>query len=411
MSGEQLTLDIQAVKPADSGRRDYERTHPWLRFAVDLSRAPTQLWMQLGEARSMCENLGRIPLPPVLSHELHRVYLAKGVHGTTAIEGNTLSEEQVKQIIEKKLDLPPSMEYLQREVTNIINASEDITKRAISGDEARITLELICDFNRRVLEGLQLENDIQPGRIRERDVGVMRYIAPHWDECRQLLGRLVEWLNEWADLGQHDTDIVRAVIAHLYLAWIHPFDDGNGRTARLLEFHIMVNAGFPTVAAHLLSNHYNQTRSQYLLELDRASKSGGDVIPFLVYSVQGFADQLRQQVEYVQAEQIMLSWRDYVNWHFHRDDSAVGHRRRDLLLALSWRPEPVKRSNIRTLAPQLEAAYREKTQKTITRDLNYLLAAGLVVERDGGYMADTDIILGFLPEKRPLDLDLNLTTE
>lgn len=54
--------------------------------------------------------------------------------------------------------------------------------------------------------------------------------------------------------------IFKAVVAHLYLAWIHPVGDGNGRTARLVEFQILLSSGVPSPAAHLLSNHYNQTR-------------------------------------------------------------------------------------------------------------------------------------------------------
>jgi Fic family protein len=82
--------------------------------------------------------------------------------------------------------------------------------------------------------------------------------------------------------------ILKAVVAHLYLAWIHPFGDGNGRTARLVEFQILLSSGVPSPAAHLLSNHYNQTRSEYYRQLDRASKSGGELAPFIEYGARGF---------------------------------------------------------------------------------------------------------------------------
>jgi hypothetical protein len=97
---------------------------------------------------------------------------------------------------------------------------------------------------------------------------------------------MFQWLN--ADLNpplREDAPIpfaiLKAIMAHLYLAWIHPFGDGNGRTARLLEFHILLEAGVPLPVAHLLSDHSNRTRAEYYRQLDRASKSGGDVLPFL----------------------------------------------------------------------------------------------------------------------------------
>ena len=56
---------------------------------------------------------------------------------------------------------------------------------------------------------------------------------------------------------------------------------------------ILVISGVPAPAAHLLSNHYNQTRSEYYRQLGRASQSGGDVLPFITYAVRGFVDGLR----------------------------------------------------------------------------------------------------------------------
>jgi Fic family protein len=99
------------------------------------------------------------------------------------------------------------------------------------------------------------------------------------------------------------------VVAHLCLAWIHPFGDGNGRTARLVEFQILLGAGVPTPAAHLLSNHYNQTRTEYYRQLDRASKSGGEIVPFIEYAARGFVDGLREQLHKIRDQQWDVSWR------------------------------------------------------------------------------------------------------
>jgi hypothetical protein len=54
--------------------------------------------------------------------------------------------------------------------------------------------------------------------------------------------------------------LIAAVVAHVYFEWIHPFGDGNGRTGRLIELKLLLEAGVPQPAAHLLSNHYNATR-------------------------------------------------------------------------------------------------------------------------------------------------------
>jgi Fic family protein len=398
MLDEQLNLDISVPDFGEDSRREYRRSHPWLTFSLDLRQAPPKLWMLLGEAKSKCEALGRIPIPPHIAEELHRVYLVKGVQGTTAIEGNTLSEEQIRKILDGKLELPPSQDYLRREVENIIGACEAIATRAVTGKESSFSYNLICAFNKLVLNELDVKPEVSPGKVRTYSVGVARYLgAPHQD-CAHLLQRLCAWLNELRSNSQSLGDeIIRAIIAHLYLAWIHPFGDGNGRTARLMEFHILVNAGVPTPAAHLLSNHYNLTRSKYLETLDEASKSGGKIVPFVQYALEGFVEQLREQIMLVSSHQVQLAWKDFINERFSDTASATDIRRRDLLHALSWRP--VKKSDVRTLNERIEGEYRDKTDKTITRDLNWLVEKGFVRERNGLYTAKSEMILGFLPER------------
>ena len=100
--------------------KTYERTHPWLTFIANLKNAPPTLWLMLGECQSKCEHIARVPLRPATAKQLYQVYLAKGALATTAIEGNTLSEEEVLQHLEGKLKLPPSREYLIKEIDNIV---------------------------------------------------------------------------------------------------------------------------------------------------------------------------------------------------------------------------------------------------------------------------------------------------
>lgn len=88
--------------------RTFERTHPWISFRCQLGKAGAELWISFGEASSKCEHISRVPLRPATAQALHQLYLAKGVAATTAIEGNTLSEEQVLKAVEGKLVVPPS---------------------------------------------------------------------------------------------------------------------------------------------------------------------------------------------------------------------------------------------------------------------------------------------------------------
>jgi len=383
--------------------RAYLKSHSWIDFTVDLRHAPIDLWMLIGEAQSKIEHLEGAPLKPYLNEELHKVYLAKGIHATSAIEGNTLTEEQVKLRIEGKLELPKSQEYLGREIDNLLNGYNTVMRDLLAGSAATITVERIKEFNRLVLDGLELPHDVFPGVYRDHSVAVASYVAPPYQDSQYLIERLCAWLAS-DDFTPPDGEwtvgwaVLKAVVAHLYLAWIHPFGDGNGRTARLVEYQLVVGAGVPMVVGHLLSSHYNHTRTDYYLQLDRTSRGGGGPTPFICYAVRGFVDQLRQAIARVRGQQMAIAWQNYVHEQLDGGGPAQA-RQRHLLLALGAAGEPIHRSRLADLAPKVTRDYANKTAKALTRDINTLRSRDLIVVKDGGYVANTDLIRGFLPEK------------
>lgn len=393
-------------------RRNYMRSHPWLKFELDLTRLPYEIWMLLGEARSKCEHIAGVPLQPSVANKLHNVYLSKGVHATTAIEGNTLSEEEVSLRLAGKLSLAPSREYLGLEVDNVLNALNEIGRACIlDGADHLLTVPELCGFNATVLKGLALEKGVVPGIIRRHEVGVGKYSGAPAADCGYLLDRLCSWLNE-PDFNPAENSLaivrglMRAVLSHLYIAWIHPFGDGNGRTARLVEFKILLAAGVPTPAAHLLSDHYNRTRAEYYRQLAYASESGGDTYRFLGYAVQGFRDGLQEQLNVVRGQQWLLAWRDYVHSLLGRDEDKVTNRRRHLILDLALQPNAVATADLRKLSIRVALDYSESADRTLLRDIQELQRMGLLV-RDGrsAVRANKELITAFLPHRRDVNIN------
>ncbi len=387
----------------------YETSHPWLIFQLDLRRASPRLWMLLGEAQSKCEHIAGVPLQPETAQRLHQLYLAKGVRATTAIEGNTLSEEQVLQHLAGQLELPASKQYLQREIDNVVKACNQVMQGLLAGGDAHVTPALLSAWNEQILDGLPLDPGVVPGRLRDHSVVVGRYRGAPAEDCARLLDRLCTWLGEFegdllpaAGVGgsRVAAALLQAVLGHLYLAWIHPFGDGNGRTARLVEFHLLVAAGLPTPAAHLFSNHYNETRAEYYRQLDAASRSGGDILPFLEYALRGFVDGLHAQLARIRDQQWDVAWEHFVHNHFATRKTAADLRQRDLLLDLARREAPVPNGEIPSVSPRLARAYAGKTRKTLTRDVNALVEAGLVERSAAGVRARLEIVLPFLPRRR-----------
>ncbi len=116
--------------------------------------------------------------------------------GTQGIEGNTLSEEEVIAIIENRHQPPPSQEYLDQEVENMIRACN----RLIGMDYSRpLSVDDILEFNGWVLEGLELPEEVIPGAIRQHNVTVSRYRAPEAHHLPELMRSFVRWLNEFPE--------------------------------------------------------------------------------------------------------------------------------------------------------------------------------------------------------------------
>lgn len=388
---------------SETKSRTYQETHSWITFQLDLSQASYKAWLLLGEAQSKCQHVIGIPLLPEGARHLHQVFLAKGVLATTAIEGNTLTEEEVLRRIEGNLPLPPSKQYLGQEVDNIVNACNQIGQQVLSSAEVRLSPEKIKHYNQLVLQNLPVDDDVTPGEVRSHSVVIGRYRGAPAEDCDYLLERLCSWLNEAfnpeASYGIA-FGVLKAIVAHLYIAWIHPFGDGNGRTARLVEFETLLSAGVPTTAAHLLSNHYNATRAEYYRQLDLAHRSGGDALPFIVYALQGFIDGLKEQIELIKTQQLRVHWINYVHDYFRDKNSLTEVRRKHLVLDLSNEPKAVSLTKIRYISPRIAEAYAGKTEKTVTRDINELAKMGLLTKTPKGIRASTERMQAFMPANR-----------
>lgn len=383
--------------------RTYERTHPWINFQLNLRQIEYGTWLLLGEAVSKTEHIAGVPLLPEAAQKLHQVFLAKGALATTAIEGNTLTEDEVLKHLAGELEMPPSREYLTQEIDNIVEACNLIGRQVIQEGPRTITVEEIKEYNRLVLRELPLGEDVVPGGIREHSVMVGRYRGAPAEDSEYLLERFCTWLDELEfPKGQEASfSILAAIAAHLYFVWIHPFGDGNGRTARLIEFRFLLGAGFPTPAAHLLSNFYNLTRTEYYRQLDHAGRSGGEMSDFVAYAAQGLVDQLREQLKVIRNLQWDTAWENYVYQRFGK--GAEAHlRRRRLVLDLSKVTENrgwVQVKDIPDLSPRLARAYADKTEKTLSRDLNELKRMELILRKGRKVKANKDIILAFLPAR------------
>lgn len=389
--------------------RQHVETHPWIDYRFDLSRFDPRTWMLLGEAASKCDHIAHVPLRPEVSKKLLLIYLSKGAHGTTSIEGNTLSEEEVMQRVDGQLELPLSREYLGAEIDNIVELINSVTRRTLNGDPPDVSADTIKEYHRTLFRGQPVSDDNRVGEFRTHSVTVARYRGAPAEDCEYLIDKLCHWLKTGFEppAGREDLrfalNVVKAMMAHLYIAWVHPFGDGNGRIARLVEFQLLFQAGVPLPACHVLSDHYNRTREAYYHALDITSRDPRYPIEFFInYAMQGFVDELREQLTLVRDHQHDLTWENHVHGVFRDQDTPAKRRQKHIALDLP-KNAPVARGKVRLVSPRIADEYAGKTAKTVSRDLNALEDLGLIYFNREGVWANRALTQGLLATRAEVD--------
>lgn len=194
--------------------------------------------------------------------------------------------------------LPPKREkYSRQAADNITNLFNHIANQFTGSGVIDVSPANLCSFNKFCLENIELSEPIVSGRFRNYSIKIANRISPSWKKVFSLTEALLNWASNQSagpiTSSSLANNILKAIITHEQLLAIHPFGDGNGRTARAAEFAILLNAGVPTFVAQQLSNHYNKTRGQYY---DNLADCDVGVVneEFILYALRGLNKTLTQ---------------------------------------------------------------------------------------------------------------------
>lgn len=363
---------------------------------------------KLGECHAIIQSLAYLPLAPEIRRKMLNVSLIKGAQATTAIEGNTLSEEEIDEI-RRGATLPESRKYLETEVKNVINTLNTIFDEVVHENRAPIVSpQLICQLHRLIGQNLGDAFQAIPGQFRENNVVVGQYRAPDYQYVRPLMERFCQWLQAEFQFDAQTRQpfascVIEAVVSHVYLVWIHPFGDGNGRTARLLEFFLLLRGGLPNICSHILSNFYNQTRSEYYRHLEEAGRTGS-LTRFIEYAIQGLLDGLNEVLWQAQRQQICHAWKNYFYEVLDAEKSLNKPKRKRLCKLLSqidiFRNYTPKQ--LAEITVEVAVLYSKLSSGAIARDLAFLVKLKLLKKEESAYSADIQQLVSRLPESRPL---------
>lgn len=386
-------------------------SHDFIKFPPELAQLSARTWLLLGEIQATAQTVRAAPVLPAHSYELDRQYLAKGIHGTTAIEGNQFSEDEVAKLIKDELPAYAARIAELRQIKNMAAAFNMVARDEMFGSSPAFSLESLNRYHQVVLNGLGERNNgqIRVGALREHSVEVGPYLAPPPAACVPLMEQFCTWLNT-DDKPSHELDgydvarsIIKALVAHVTFAWIHPYGDGNGRMARLIEHLVLLRAGLPEACTHALSYFYSKTRRQYYDELQRSHgehNSGtyppvGDPRSFIEYALEGFVDELSEMMLVIGSMQVQAIWRDHIRSCYPAILTTSQQRQMRLALDLTDRcvDQPVILEMIRVLTNAIELEYGGEKDDVLAGDLEALVKMDLLIHDDRGYQPNPALMM------------------
>lgn len=215
-------------------------------------------------------------------------------HYSTQIEGNSLTKEEVKQVVQGKSGFP-GRERDEREVRNYFAALEYVEEQL--KQNALLTEKLIQTIHSLVYNGLKKQTPYRDGQnvIKDGNTGSIVYMPPESVDVAPMMKTLTDWVNNQITSQELPAPII-AALAHYQFATIHPYYDGNGRTARLLTTFILHKTGYGMKGIYSLEEYYAKNLQGYYNALTIGNshnyyfgRAEADITPFLEYFTGGMA--------------------------------------------------------------------------------------------------------------------------
>jgi len=254
----------------------------WVKFN------PPELFEELSNAKAAVMSLKSIPYQRRWVQEIQQIQLKMEVAGSSRIEGAEFVGNELEVAI--KAQSPEQLlTRSQKQANSAVKAYKWIAEIP---DDKPIDEKLICDVHRLVVTDCD-DDHCAPGRIREQDHNITFGIPMHrgatgGEETAAALRQLAKE----AHTNFRDCDpLIQALALHYHLVAIHPFGDGNGRTARILEALLLQRASLKDSLFIAMSNYYYEEKATYLSSLSEVRARDYDLTPFLKFGLKGIAKQ------------------------------------------------------------------------------------------------------------------------
>lgn len=238
---------------------------------------------------------------------------------------------------------------------------------------SNIDFKIIIDLHKIMTANTNAEKysgDFRDGEVFVTDHvdGEIAHIPPHWEEVKPLMGELCKFIN---DDKKFIHPIIKASIIHFMIGYIHPFKDGNGRTARALFYWYLLKEGYSLVKNISISKVILESRTQYDKAFLKTEYDENDLNYFITYSIKNIRIAFEKLTQYRDKKLEERKKANLVSYELL--SKGLNKRQADLIGFLY-----LKYKNNITLN-----SYAEKhkiVRQTASKDINELIKLGLIIE-------------------------------
>ncbi len=320
------------------------------------------------------------PLIPAWEAKFKKEAIERTVHHGTHLEGNRLSEEEVKDVLDgqevlaRERDIQEVLNY-----RNVLKFIDSVATQIGAGKPYILTIETILEVHRLTTDKIVPAD--YSGSFRKRQVvlknsvtGQVSYTPPPAAEVSYLVEDLLDWVNSEESKDLHP--VLKAGIIHYELARIHPFVEGNGRTARAVATLIMFLEGYDIRKLFSLEEYFDDSPHQYYETLQEVSNQlvmdnhERDLTPWLDYFVEGVAIELNKIKERVRRISLDSHVKDKLGEQLELTERQM------MIMEYLHRHKSMMNKDFRKIFPN-------HSDDTVLRELRFLKKKGLIRKQGG----------------------------
>ena len=337
----------------------------------------SQILNNISQIESSKAIIDASPIIPAYEKQFQEEAIVNAVHYGTKLEGNDLSFNQVAKVMEGK-----QVYAAKRDIQEVINYREvmdylEALSQEKGSEEKLYEKQTLCSIHRKTVEGIVPED--QTGQFRNLQVTIRNSVTdeiffrpPPPIEVEYLIEDFFKWLN--SDAAKQTHPVLKAGITHYTLVAIHPFTEGNGRTARAMTTLVLMQENYNIKRLFALEEYFDRQAERYYNSLQAVSMQKGEIsdrdqTPWLEFFTTALSTELKKIEEKVRHISSDISLKKKLG------NKQIPINKRQVKLVEYMREyNALRMSDARDIIPMV-------SDDTIWRDLRKLIEAGIVEKK------------------------------